>query len=552
MGNVRLLSLDDLYSFYVSQGKSLHFNAEEEHTNIVVQLPATLKFEKSDRDTEGLRPVVLQACHTGENNNHSYISEKAMKSALPSFSNRPILGYIHEVDGQPEFYTHCMHLDEDDNVVYDEIPIGIIPESCNAKLKYDSEKDKTYCVVNGYIYEEYSPKAVEILERENECSCSVELSVRELSYDSSSKVLCIDDYFYSGVTILGKTPDGDEVKPGMSGANIKLADFSEENNSFVFDSKLVNEIADAVAQRLSDINNQGKEEDAVDFEENVETVAEEVAEEVVETEVMSEETEATEEEVKVVEEETSEEVDEEPAEETPNVVEDFADDDPEEEEEPEEEEPEEAVIDDDTLPAKKKYSVNGMEFELSLSEIQSALMELVNSTYSESDNDYYGCEVYQDSKTVVMIGMWSGKAYKQGYKVRGGVYSLVGDRVAVKPVFVTADEEAELDKMRNNYSEISEKLAKYESEPEKMEILNSDDYSQIANSEEFAALKDVEKHFDMTVEEVRKAADDMLLAYAKNNKLEFAAQPENKSVGVKNYGSKANKKTGRYGNLFKK
>ena len=51
----------------------------------------------------------------------------------------------------------------------------------------------------------------------------------------------------------------------MAGANIKLTDFSKDNNSFNFDSDFVNEIADAVAKRLSDIAddanyNQRKEE----------------------------------------------------------------------------------------------------------------------------------------------------------------------------------------------------------------------------------------------------------------------------------------------------
>ena len=94
-----------------------------------------------------------------------------MEKALPSFKNRPILGYIHEVDGQYEFYGHNMHLDENDNVVYDEIPVGIVPESCDARLEYDEEKDKTYCVINGYIYEEYT-KAADIMRREKECAVS--------------------------------------------------------------------------------------------------------------------------------------------------------------------------------------------------------------------------------------------------------------------------------------------------------------------------------------------------------------------------------------------
>ena len=36
-----------------------------------------------------------------------------------------------------------MHEDENGDVVYDEYPIGIIPESCNAQLVYDKEKKKT-------------------------------------------------------------------------------------------------------------------------------------------------------------------------------------------------------------------------------------------------------------------------------------------------------------------------------------------------------------------------------------------------------------------------
>ena len=122
-----------------------------------------------------------------------------------------------------------------------------------------------------------------------------------------------------------------------------------------------------------------------------------------------------------------------------------------------------------------------------------------------------------------MSGLFSGKSYKQSYKVRNNVYSLVGDRVSVKPVFVTEDEEAELDRMRSNYSAISEKLAKYESEPEKMEILNSSDYANIANQADFAELKKQENHFDLTVDELKERADAMLLQYAKSGKLNFTA-----------------------------
>ena len=556
MGNVRLLSFEDLYEFYVAQGKSLHFNAAEEHANIVVQVPGVMKFEKSDKDTEGLRPVVLQACHTEENRNHSFISEDTMKAALPSFSNRPILGYIHEVDGRPEFYTHCMHEDEGGNTVYDEIPIGTVPESCNARLEYDEEKGKTYCVVNGYIYEEYSPKAIEILEREEECACSVELSVRELSYNAQDKILSIDDYFYEGVTILGKTPDGEKVEPGMEGANIKLTDFSAENNSFVYDhADLVNKIADAVAERLSDIKTTERRNETVGFEEKIEEVTEET------TEVITE-AETTEEEVKVVEEETSEEVADEAADETPEVVDNFDDevdagDDEPEDEEPEEEQPaEEVTVDDDTLPKKVTHAVTygevTKEFSVSLQDKIYALSTLVNDTYSEADNAWYEVTVYDEEKYVIMKDWWNDKAYKQSYKVKKDVYSLVGDRVQVYAQYLTEDEIKKLDDMRANYSSIEAKLANYEAEPQKMEILNSDEYANIADRAEFAELKKEENHFEMSIDELKAECDRQLLAYAKGNKIEFKADAEKKSVGMKQFGQKSGKKSGRYGNLFKK
>lgn len=191
-------------------------------------------------------------------------------------------------------------------------------------------------------------------------------------------------------------------------------------------------------------------------------------------------------------------------------------------------------------------------FAVSLVDKLNALSQLVNNTYSESDNTYYDVDAYDDEKYVIMHDYWNNKHFRQSYSVKKDVYSLRGDRVEVFAQYLTADQIAKLDSMKADYASVSEKLEKYEAEPEKMAILESQDYSQIAETTEFAELKTVEKHFDMSVEEVRKAADDMLLAYAKSNKLEFAEQPKKKTVGMKMFGSKDNKKSGRYGNLFKK
>ena len=245
------------------------------------------------------------------------------------------------------------------------------------------------------------------------------------------------------------------------------------------------------------------------------------------------ETETTEEEVVEMEEietnateEAPEVVEEEQLEEQFDGDDGDDDDDSDDDSEPEEGSNEAENIHGDLnngQNGKKNFAINGKNFEVSLSEIQESIWNLVNETYSENDNEYYSVEVYEGSKTVVMVGLFYGRAYRQSYKVRGGVYSLVGDRVYVKKTYVTADEEAELDKIRSNYAAVSEKLAKYESEPEKMEILDSEDYANISGQKDFEELRKQENHFDLSVEEVKNRADTMLLEYAKKGRLNFAA-----------------------------
>lgn len=669
MGKQRLLSLDDLYNYYEQLGQNIHFSSNDDLKNIVIQTPGTVSFQKKDKDIEGLRPVVLQACHTLKNNNQSSISEKAMKSALPSFSNRPILANIIEVDDKHEFNTHAFHVDEDDNIVYDEIPIGIIPESCGAKLKYDEDKEKTYCVVNGYVFEEYAPIAVEILEREQECPCSVELSVRELSYDSKEKVLNIDDFFFSGVTILGKTEDGKDVQPGMAGSNIQLADFSAENNSIAFSTtELINDITQAVINRLNGdietnvstktkeggnrvfnqlLEQYGKTAEDIEFDyanmsdeelENAFKIAfdgeepaeetpsdQDVADAVIELINALPVTVATTDEEQITAARTAYDaltdeqkalvsaevlalltgaeaslgeakaaaanqtaattvsdainaltaansvtlddadaiiaarqaydsltaaqkalvestvVDKlEAAEEALNVI--------------------RTNQNDDVAPKKKKnneltYTVeidgDVKTFSVSLVDKLNALSNLINNTYGEADDTYYDVDAYDEDKYVIMHDYWRNKHYRQSYAVKKDVYSLKGDRVEVFARYLTNDEIAKLENMKADYAVVADKVTKYEAEPMKMEILNSDEYSQVADSVEFTELKNVEKHFDMTVDEVREAADALLLAYAKSNKLDFSASGK-KLVGMKKLDNQKGKKPGRYGNLFKK
>ena len=42
MHNKRLLTIDDLYSYYVNQGKNCYFDSNKENTTLIVQVPSTM------------------------------------------------------------------------------------------------------------------------------------------------------------------------------------------------------------------------------------------------------------------------------------------------------------------------------------------------------------------------------------------------------------------------------------------------------------------------------------------------------------------------------
>ena len=187
------------------------------------------------------------------------------------------------------------------------------------------------------------------------------------------------------------------------------------------------------------------------------------------------------------------------------------------------------------------------------------LTELVNTTYAE-DGTWYYVDVFSGStakdKFVVMVDPWSGVAYRQQYTVKDGVYSLKGDRVAVKSMWVTEDEAADLDKIRGNYSAIESELNLYKAEPEKLEILGSEEYAQIKETEEYKELAKRESYFELDKEDLTKKLDEIILAYAKANKLDFAkaeSEEAKPQVGMKPITMSSKKSvTGRYGSLFAK
>lgn len=518
------MTIDDLVSFFENNNIS-RFSANESGYQIRVQVPST--FKKDETSDEFTLFANVLAFHTGTNLNHSNVPEDAAKKAIKKLAYKPVLANFCEYEGERDFTNHDFDVDDDGNYTYYEKQVGCF--TFDKPIMEDDEKveGRKNIFARIAIPRVYTD-AADIIERKGGTACSVELGVNAVEWDLKEKELLLTDIEVLGLTLLGRDPDNDfkEVKPGMQNAYVQLEDFSRS----VFDkAELVDEITKAVMQKI-----EGKEGKKMKREFDDKNIDDGQKEQFVEDNQnendTNDSTEDFQEDTGSQEDETSEDE---------NQGDGYSEDDENNDE------GEDNTAYNENEFALKKFTVNNREFEVSLSEIQEALHNLVNDTYSENDNDYYSVEVYQESKTVVMMGWWTGKYYKQSYKVRNDVYSLVGDRVSVKPVFVTADEEAELDRMRSNYSLLEDKIAKYESEPEKVELLNSNDYLNIADTKEFEELKNFNGHFNMSLDELKNACDSMLLNFAKGNDL------KDKKVGHKFFANSPVKKSKkRYANLF--
>ena len=559
----KILTLEDLVKFCEQQNFA-KFSSAESGYQLCVTVPA--KFEKDDSDDSQMLFADVLLMHTSENRNHSSLTEKAAKRCLSSIAYKPVLANFAEFDGEWDFTSHDIEIDEDGNYNYIERQVGCFTADKATLDDEEDDKGRKYIHAKVAIPREYT-KAAEIIERKNGTKVSAELAVNEMSYNAEEHLLYLDDVEVMGVTLLGRNPEtGEEVGEGMEGARLDIADFSIQNNSVIANQqdKLI-ESLDKLTTMLANFNINPAESGELKEGGNLVNKFEELLEQYGKTveDIDFEYDNLTDEELEakfaeVFGESAGEGEDEpEPTSDDDTAEEDFADEEQNDEEDEkaedgDDEEFEEEVVEDNQREFSVTCGDSVRNFAVSMSEVLAAMSELVNNTYSETDNDYYSVDVYESEKSVVMVGWWSGKAYKQSYKVRNDVYTLTGDRVAVKPVYLTADEEAKLDDMRSNYSLVSDKLAKYESEPQKVAILESDDYANVADVEAFVELKKQENHFDLSVDEVTEKANQILLDYAKHNSIKFSDDSEKKYVGQKKLPIGSKRKSSRYGNLFSK
>ena len=570
----KLLTLDDLVLF-CKQNNFTKFSAKESGYQLAVQVPTTFEVEdESDDNHRGMLRLKFRILHDGLNRNGSFVSHKAAEKASATIADRPIMAAIHQLDdGSWDFESHEMEIIENEDgeqeINYIEKQVGSF-SSEKPFWEHDDELDKDYLCAYGYIAEEYT-KAADIIRNKGWTKNSCELSIEELAYNARENYLELKSFYLSASTLLGKRDDGTEIGEGMLGSRADIADFSEKNNSIFSSNEKVIEMLSALNEKIDNLNiNQtnskegGKDLVKKNFEENIE----EEINDAPSTEVFDGEEggDGTNDGVDYYEEPVD------GAEDSNDETVNNGESDPEpsnDGDEGNDEGDEESGIplgqrdDDDDTAGSKKYSVevtintdNGKKTFSTMMEKLNALYELVNSTYSDADNDIYSVDADEEKKVVEMHQWFGGKHYRQSYSVKKDVYSLVGDRVETYAKYLTEDEIKSLENMRANYSSIETELAQYKAEPEKEAILSKECYAQIAEEEAFKKLADKETHFSMSVDEVQAEADRILLEYAKHNKIEFSSdESEKKSVGMKLFGNPEKKKTAgksRYGGIFNK
>ena len=538
----KLLTLEDLAKFCKEQNFS-NFSSKDTGYQLSVQVPANFEVDGNTYQDNTLLFGKVKVFHIGPNRNGSSVTKNAAEKALSTIAYKPLLANFCEVDGVKDFTSHDMELNDDGSVTYVEHQIGCFTADAPV-IQYDETTEKEFVFAKVAIPREYTD-ACDIIERKNGTKVSVELLVNEMNYSAKDDILELTDIIVQGCTCLGMNPEtGDSVEEGMQGARLDIVDFSVDNNSIVdksnneLNSKML-EILEKLNDTISNFNIQNfNQEGGENAMNKLDTLLEEYgldeSELEFETEGMSDEDL----EAKFIE--------------VYGDAEEFkkkrkcaeSDDNTEDDE-------------DFAGCGKKKKrctvntEANTVEFELSHDDIRMALYGLLESTWDE--NSYvWLCEVY-DSYFIYQKETYSEdgceyKYYKQSYSKNDDNVELSGDPVEVFSTFVTESEKTALDMIRSQYEELKafkENIEKQELNVQKDAILESAEYAEIKDSEEFKALvADAEKY---SVDELKVKAD-LIFAAAMKKKFNFEAKPEKKSVGI-NFNAKPNKKSA-YGNLF--
>lgn len=364
-------------------------------------------------DSEKFIKMRLRVCHDGVNPNKSNFIVSDMENAKDSIKNIPILAnVIFDEDGQPQFGGHDMTLEPNKikegeyKVIFQETPIGLVPENCNHEIK--EFNGKNYVFVDAYIWREYSNYAEDIIERDENIKLSMEIIIDGYTFNAKDKVFNITDYRYQGITFLNK-----DSGTGMENALGTTGTFEEyTKQKFIL---MMEELKNTLSNYDIDKTDEGGS-----------NVDEKIIALLSEYKVTSEELPFN------IEEMQFEEIEE-------KLKELYSTNDSDSEN------------DDNNEPEKFIKS-----FELSHSEIRYALYQLLSPVEDEDNEWYFIDQVYDDR---FEYENWEGtKIYRQGYKKEEDIVSFVGERIELFQYRLTKEEKEAIDIMRNNYSALEEEV----------------------------------------------------------------------------------------------
>ena len=263
MSKRKIYSLEDLYNLISKDKANYSFNSERTGYQLAVQVPAQFEVMKENND-DSLLFCKVKLMHSGENRNHSSVTDNALIKASKTLAYKPVLAnfmeYTDEQSGETlkDFTSHDMELDDDNNIVYIEKQVGCFTSD---DAFFEVEEETGHNFLYGYcaIPRDYTA-AASIIERKGGTKISVELGINEMQYNASSNVLELTDVTITGATLLGKNSVTlNNVEEGMKNARVDLLDFSEENNSLFSSisedehSKLI-ETLDNINKTLSRLN----------------------------------------------------------------------------------------------------------------------------------------------------------------------------------------------------------------------------------------------------------------------------------------------------------
>ena len=169
----------------------------------------------------------MKAISEGENRNHSSFSLEAMQGALPSFRNKPILGYFNTKEQDFESHNGTWKRDSETDTPYwdttmpnGERILGLIRESDSISIEPDN-KGKNWIVLTCALWVQYALPQIKRLLKDKKKKVSVEIDIKD--YEDRDGIRYINKFELLGITILG-SKNGKPVTEGIEGASASVLD----------------------------------------------------------------------------------------------------------------------------------------------------------------------------------------------------------------------------------------------------------------------------------------------------------------------------------------